>query len=200
MNTNLSIPNGDGVGNPIELSMGSIRRAIERLEEVAIINDHKAPELISCFIKAYADLTDHISRVSSEVVKAKNAVAKRTAIVTLDESPRILREKGLISGRSPAGSEDQRRAVLEVDEEFLKTRDRLQELEAYAELLEGKRDSIERAYLAVRKIIGESFQFRNQRLGSSLPNVDVSDFKKTSTYTESTPVDDVMAQFSSPRD
>lgn len=170
MNTSLQIPSGEGGEGFIELKMSDIYRAMDRIEEISIVNDHKAPELISCFVRAYTSLTDHLSQVSAEVVKAKNALSTRTAIVILDEAPRILREKGVASSRSPGGSEDQRNAVLEIDAGFQKARDRLQQLQAFYELLEGKRDSIEKAYMAVRKIIGENFQFKNNRLGSSMPD------------------------------
>lgn len=168
MTTTLKVPGGDG-GPGFDLSMEFVYRAQARLDEIAIVNDHKAPELIACFARAYATLTDYISRVGGEVVKAKNAVAARTAIVTLDEAPRILKEKGLISGRSPSGSEDQRIAVLELDTQYVALRDRLQELEAYAALLKGKQGDIENGYLAVRKMFGESYQMRNRNLDSTMP-------------------------------
>lgn len=171
MDTSIQLPSGEGGESTQSLSMEAVYTALARIEEIAIVNAHKAPELCACFARAYATLTDHLSRISAEVVKAKNRLAERVAIVTIDEAPRILREKGLISARSPGGSEDLRKAVLEQDAEYKLRRDRLQELEAYYELLSGKQDSAEQAYLAVRKMMGDSlgYQGRNMRLGSSMP-------------------------------
>jgi len=163
--TSIQLPDGTGGINVIELPMAEVYRAVSRIDEIAIVNQHKAPELIACFARAFATLTDYIAVASGQVVKAKNALSRRTAIVLLDEVPRVLREKGLLSTRSPSGSEDQRNAVLEMDAEFIVARDRVQQLEAYYELLRGKQKDIEQAYLAVRKIIGDSYSVRN--LGSS---------------------------------
>lgn len=171
MDTNIQLPSGDGGDATIELQMDPVHRALARIEEIAIVNAHKAPELCSCFARAFATVTDHMSRVTSEIVKAKNRLSNRVAVVTLDEAPRILREKGLISARSPGGSEDLRKSVLEVDPEYIVCRNRLQELEAYEELLKGKQECSEQGYLACRKLMGDSigFQGRSQRLGSSMP-------------------------------
>ncbi len=168
MHTELKVPDGDGGGRFTLLPMSAIYRAEARIEEIAIINTAKAPELIVCFTRAYATLTDHLAVISTQVVKAQNTVAKRSAIVLLDEVPRILREKGVLSARSPGGSEDQRTAVLEMDPEYQVARDRLQELEAYYALVEGKQDNIERAYLAVRKIIGEN-SYGSRSFGTNFP-------------------------------
>lgn len=173
MDTSIQLPSGDGGDQTIELQMGAVYNALSRIEEIAIVNSHKAPELCACFARAYATLTEHLARISSEVVKAKNALQLRVAVVTIDEAPRILREKGLISARSPGGSEDLRKAVLEKDVEYQQRRNRLQELEAYHELISGKQESAEQAYLAVRKLMGADigYQGRNMRLGSSIPGV-----------------------------
>lgn len=214
MTTTLQVPAGDG-GPGFELAMEKIYRAQQRLDEIAIVNDHKAPELISCFARAYADLTDYISRVTSEVVKAQNAVATRKATVLLDEAPRVLREKGVLSSRSPGGSEDQRQAVLDLDVVYCTLRDRLQQLEAYVALLKGKQKDIENGYLAVRKMFGESYSMRSSRLGSSMPpeSATFHHFPEAQAAPSSLPrqpakvatedvvsTDDVRAQFGKVRD
>lgn len=170
MNTAMKIPDGSGGDSITELTMSEVYRALSRIEEIAIINAHKAPELLSCFARAFATLTDHLSVVSSHVVKATNALNKIKSIIILDRVPAVLREKGMARASNPGGSEDQRNAVLEMDVDFQRARDRLQELEAYYELLKGKQKDVENAYLGVRKIIGgDSYQGRNPNLGSSMP-------------------------------
>jgi len=171
METAKIIPNGDGSAGGTLLQMTDIYRALARVDEIAIINGAKAPELIACFTRAYAALTDHLAVISTQVVKAKNAVAKRTAIVILDEVPRILREKGVLSGKNTSGSADQRQAVLDVDVEYQQVRDLLQHLEAHYKLMEGKQTDIEMMYLATRKIIGEN-SYGSRSFGSNFPGVD----------------------------
>lgn len=168
MTTSIVIPKGDRLGT-IDIKMSVIYLAEQRSDEIAIVNQHRAPELIALFARAYSIATENISIISSEVTSAKNAANKRRAVVILDVVPGYLKDKGLSNARSPGGSEDQRNAVLELDEEYITLRDTMQQLEAYLELMKGKQKHLEYLYMAVRKIIGDSMTLRNN-IGSNFPS------------------------------
>ncbi len=69
----------------------------------------------------------------------------------------------------------------------------MQQLEAYQELLVGKQDSIERAYLAVRKIVGgDRFEFKSQRLGSSFPETEQERAAEVRQFTQDVPRGSVL--------
>lgn len=141
-------------GSPLPLAFARIYKAESRIEEVAVVNAHKAPELLACFNMAFLELKEHLVKLQLLKVDALKAANKRRSVVILDEVPRILREKGISSSRSPGGSEDQRQAILDQDEEYLKAKDRVDLLEAMEELLEGKVEGMEWAFTSVKKVLG----------------------------------------------
>ena len=157
--TTILVVSGDGAAK-IELNMNCIYEAENRVHELSVINSHKAPELISCFLRGFAALSDHIARISEQLVKAENILAKRKAVIVIDVAPSFFKERGL------RGTEDQRESLLEMDEEWTKARDVVQQLEAWRELLCNKSKSIEMAYLAARKVIGDSYH-QSQNTGFS---------------------------------
>ncbi len=167
MSTYLEIPT---VTKPIQLEMTDILYAEGRIDEIAIVNTQKAPELMSCFVKAYTRCTEYLTNISAEAVKARNAVDFRRAEIILEEVPRILKEKGLLTGKTTGGNEDQRNAVMAMDKKYIELRDQLERIEMYVELFKGKQKSIEMQYMAVRKILGAGIDFRNPNLGSSWGN------------------------------
>ncbi len=162
MSVNITIPSADPERD-MELNMSEICFAEGRLDEIAIVNTHKAPELMACFIKAYTWCTEHITNITAEAIKAETAAEFRKAEIILEEVPRVLKEKG-ITGKS---NEDYRNAVIAMDKNHIQLRDRFNRIEMYREMFKGKRESLDRAYMAVRKIYGSGMDFRNPNLGSN---------------------------------
>lgn len=162
MTTTLEIPSSD-LNRTLQLNMHEIYAAEGRVDEIAIVNTHKAPELMTCFIKAYNWTVEHVTNITAEAVKAENAANFRKAEIILEEVPRVLREKG-ITGKS---NEDYRNAVIAMDKKYIELRDRAEHIEMYKQLFKGKLQSMENAYMAVRKIFGSSMDFGNRNLGSN---------------------------------
>jgi hypothetical protein len=183
MSTFLKIPKHDRSGN-IDLNMDSIYVAERRIDEIAIANTHKAPELAACFTKAFSLLVDHLAVISKEKVKAENAVGIAKAIVVLDRAPEVLKAKGLVSAKNPAGSEDLRNSVLLLDVDYQQALETYQELEAYYQLIKNKKDTIDKAYMAVRKLMGEIERLDNSHTAfganelSNLEDENMSDIRK----------------------
>lgn len=143
-------------GTPVELNLSKVYATEQRIPEIAFITPHKAPELLARFNEAFLDLVKYIPMVKYELVQAKREANKRRSIVLLDLVPEILKAKGLTNAKSPAGSEDLRRAILETDEEYERLCRQGEKIEAIIELLEGKLKALEWAYTATKKIVGEN--------------------------------------------
>jgi hypothetical protein len=139
---------------PLALPLKEIFHAEERVKEVAFVNAHKAPELLACFNIAYLDINDHLSRLELALHMVQKAAKERAAIVILDEVPRILKEKGISTARSPGGSEDQREAILAQDAVYSACVDRVEQVKAMLTLMKGKKEAIVMAYNSVKKILG----------------------------------------------
>jgi hypothetical protein len=135
------------------LDLREVYSSESRLAEVQSVNAQKAGELLSCFNRAYLLLGDHLHALATWTNEAEAAARKRRAVVVLDEVPRILREKGLSSARSPSGSEDLRAAVLDADAEYSKYQDVLAQLKAAAALLSGKQEGFRRAFGSVKCLV-----------------------------------------------
>lgn len=162
MTTKITVPSSD-INRNMDLNMSEITYAEGRLDEIATVNTHKAPELMSCFVKAYTWCVEHVTNLTAESVKAETAANFRKAEIILEEVPRVLKEKG-ITGKS---NEDYRNAVIAMDKAHIALRERFNHIEMYRELFKGKLKSIELAYMAVRKIYGSGMDFRNPNLGSN---------------------------------
>lgn len=163
------VPRGNGTGG-IVLDMTNVYIAEGRIQEVAFVTPHKAPELLSTFNVTFLELTRHITKLDYERNVAKRVANKMRAIILLDRVPAILKERGLATAKSPAGSEDLRQAILDIDEPYQTACDRVDQITAIMKLLQGKLTSIEMAYTSVKKIIGENaYNMNNPNLkhGSS---------------------------------
>jgi len=143
--------------------MTEITSAEGRFDEIATVNTHKAPELMSCFVRGYAWCVEHATNLTAEAVKAETAANFRKAEIILEEVPRILLEKG-ISGKSNA---DYRDAIIAMDKQHIILKEQFHHIEMYRDMFKGKMKTIELAYMAVRKVFGSSFDFSNRNLGSN---------------------------------
>ncbi len=162
MTVKITIPTAD-LNRDMDINMTEICYAESRIDEIATVNTHKAPELMACYIKAYTWCTEHITNITSEMIKAETAADFRKAEIILEEVPRVLKEKG-ITGKS---NEDYRNAVIAMDKKHIELRDRANRLAMYQDMFKGKLASLDRSYMAIRKVFGTGMDFRNPNLGSN---------------------------------
>jgi len=141
---------------PLELEMFEIIRAEQRIDEIAIVNAIRAPELLKTFNKAYLQLRQYISALEFEYETAVKYQGEVRATIILDDAPRVLRERNLVSEKNPSGSVDQREAVVALDERFKKISEVVNSLKCFISLLEGKKDAIEKAYTSVKRILPDN--------------------------------------------
>jgi hypothetical protein len=154
----LLAPAGDST---VAIPIRSVYEAESRIPEVAMVNAQKAPELLATFNIAYLDIKDVLLKLQYLLVEAEKAANRRRAIVILDEVPKILASKGISNARSPGGSEDQRNAVLDLDDGFVALMDKVHLTKALIELMEGKLKGIEWAFTSVKKILGQENGWRD---------------------------------------
>lgn len=161
----LACPRGTKGLPPLVFDMSSIYDVEARISEVAFVTPHKAPELLARFNEAFLELTRLITATEYEQIQAKKNANRIRSIILLDKAPQILKEKGLATAKSPAGSEDLRNAVLDSDDEYQSALDRADQITAVIKLLQGKLKAFEMAYSSVKKIIGENaYNMSNPRL------------------------------------
>lgn len=151
-------PAGNGT---VAIPIRTIYDAESRIPEVATANAHKAPELLATFNTAYLDIKDVVLKLRYLLIEAEKAANRRRAIVLLDEVPKILASKGISNARSPGGSEDQRNAILDLDDEYIALMDKVHLMEALLELMDGKLTAVEWAFTSVKKILGQDNGWRD---------------------------------------
>lgn len=142
------VPAGDGAGPGYELRLADILAAESRLHEVAAVTLHKAPELMSTFNEMWLKLQRSAVILTYARSKAEVGVkrAKAQALLNCDEA--AVKAHG-----HPKSSQDLREAVAELDPGLATARDRLDEIKAVLELVQGKMEAFANAYSAVKKLV-----------------------------------------------
>lgn len=139
-------------GKPHVFDMRRIHKAEARLIELANVTRLKAGELLYVVIDAFGDARNHLATLKMEFGASKQRLRTVRGIIVLDRVQDALKVKGLASARSPAGSEDLRDAIVNTDPEYLETADKLNQVEAAMEHMEGKVKKLEMAYFAINSL------------------------------------------------
>ena len=135
----------------IRIDLVPIAKAEARCKEVAFVTVDKAPELLTALNAAWYRTSTQAVGVEYQLTRAKEAVAKRQAVVLLEVVPAYLAEhKGL--GSNP----ETRQALLTQDAELTRLRDRQEQVEAILKLLRIKSQIFENAYTSVKSILQTS--------------------------------------------
>jgi hypothetical protein len=149
----------------MSIPLTEIRLAESRIEEVATVTGHKAPELMSMFNRTYLDIDEIIRTIDLEVIYAKQNQSLVRSQILLDKVEEVFKQRGI------KPSADLRQAVLDADPDYQSASMRVSALEAAREFFKGKQKGIEMAYSSVRKILGESMQsyaHRNTNLNGTV--------------------------------
>lgn len=154
--TAIVCPRGNPDLQPLVLDLTKIYKIQNRICEVAFVTAGKAPELLARFNEAFLDCHEQVVALEYELVQAKRVQNRIRAIIIIDKAPGILESKGLTSGKSRAGSEDLRNAVLDQDDDYLKACETVAQIECIIELFRGKMRGFQMAYESTKKILGES--------------------------------------------
>jgi hypothetical protein len=136
----------------LEFDMRPIYELEARQREIANVSKVTAPELMQAFIDGYGHASRYAGKLELELKRTESLMEERKAIVYLDEAPRILREKRVVRESNPGGSEDQRKAVLALDVNYMALRDNHDHIEAAVELMRTKMKLFEMSYQSVKKV------------------------------------------------
>lgn len=132
--------------------MEELHRLDVRREEISRVNKVTAPELMQTFVDGYGIATRILVQLEWELAQARKFADERKAVVYLEVAPKFLQEKGLVRAANPSGSEDQRKSVLALDNEYQKLNDRLSMIEAALGYLKLKAKQFEMSYQSVKKV------------------------------------------------
>lgn len=146
----LSIPSFDGT-RTITIPLGEIARAEARQEELAYVTKDKAPELLRAINHGWLEVSKLALLVNRELNKAKKELAGRKAIILVDLLPQILVQKGIEQANAEV-----RQAVLDLDEEYGRREDRVEQIRVVLELLKIKAKGFENTFTAIKKVLGQS--------------------------------------------
>lgn len=133
------------------LDLTEIKRIEAREHELTYVNKETAYELMHTFNQGSDLINKYITLIRFEHDKTITKANQRKSIVILDIAHEKLKEKGFITTRSPTGSEDLRRAVLEGDPEYIELMERIDGLKALHQYFKDKADKFKRNYYAARK-------------------------------------------------
>lgn len=146
----------------IDLSV--LEEAERRMHEVASVTKFRAQELLDLFNHAHLAASRARAVFLRASQRAESSLEALAADIALNRAPAILKEKGLVSPRSPGGSEDLRQSVVQADPEYREMREQLIDLKAGVETFSVRARAMEKAFSAVKAVF----------LDKELPNPGVS--------------------------
>lgn len=146
------VPRARG-GNPHAFDMRKIYKAEARMCELSGVTREKAGELLYTFIEAGDEARRYLATLHAEFSRCKQRLREIEAVIVLDKAADRLKQKGLTSTRSPAGSEDLRKAVVNQDPDYQQAADVLAQVEAAAEEMDSKVEKLRDAKFCVGELI-----------------------------------------------
>jgi hypothetical protein len=164
--TNYLVPTGDGK-NKIVINIEEIVQAELRLQDVAIVNQFTAPEMLSTFNAVWLKLNRSVTQLTYQKNIAdnhhKNAIADAKLACTEEALQKL--------GHTKA-SADLRAAFVQKDPTVQATKDRLDEISFILDTLRGKMEAFYNAYNSVKKLV----------TGPSLPGQHYGDANKPQSF------------------
>jgi len=161
--TVIRVPRADPNLPPLVLDMSEIYVALGRKEEVAVVNSHKAPELLSTFNIAFLNCSRLINALEYELGVAEQRIREIKAVILIDRMKDLLEEAGLSNPRNPLGSEDIRQAMYERDPEYKRAFQLADNIKCYIKNLVDMRKFFQNSYDSVKKIMGTDMQSAHAR-------------------------------------
>jgi hypothetical protein len=142
------VPRGTPNTPNLEIDIVEIKQLEARIAEVAMVNPHKAPELLSTFNKACLDIGEYVTLLEGELLTVKRLLERREAVLLTDIVPTQLEQKNL------KDCDTNRKALIVLDNEWSQLQVRQDSIKTAIALLKTKYDGFEMAYMSVRKLTG----------------------------------------------
>lgn len=148
----------------VEFDLTEVNKAEARLVEIAGLTPSKAPELMATMNTAFSKASKATVQLQYEKVRAKRYLDRLEAQILLDRVPKIMADRGLATTKSPAGSEDLRKAVVQGEADYQLACEVLDRVTAMHALVAGKARALEMAYSNIKAMVGEnSFNWAGNR-------------------------------------
>lgn len=184
-NKAIVVPSARPGGEPLVLDMREVYRAEGRMHEIQFINRTKAGELLYATINATRLSREHVGKLSLELSRAKRYLEEVRAGVVLDTALQTLKDKGLITTRSPSGSEDMRESVVVTSPEYQEGRDRLEQIQATLSWVDTKARFFDMCYFSIQKLIGpQDHGSANLSGGTGESDIGMSDREKATEFVD----------------
>lgn len=164
--TKFLLPSGDG-NTQIAIDLEEIAKSEQRLKDVAIVNSFTAPEMLSTFNDIWLKLNKSVTLLTYQKNIADNSYRRNKAEAKLSCTDEAIRKRG-----HTKSSADLREAVVELDENVQRAKDRLDKLSFVLDILRGKQEAFLNAYNSVKRLTG----------GSSLPQRSYGDANRPEPY------------------
>jgi hypothetical protein len=137
---------------PTILELKEVHKAHARLVELNGITREKAGELQATMISAFSQARKYASALKADFGVTKQRLRRIRARIILDEASEVLKTKGLLTSRSPAGSEDLRDSVVNTNEEYNNVAEILAQTEAVMEDMQSRAEEFKMAYYAIGQL------------------------------------------------
>lgn len=141
------VPTGDGKSF-LQIELEEVAKAENRLQDVATVNQHTAPELLATFNDSWLKLNRSVTILMCEKNKAENSHKRARAEAKLSCTDEAIKAKG-----HSKASADLREAMVELDATVQQSKERLDEISVVLELLKGKQQAFYNAYNSVKKLV-----------------------------------------------
>jgi hypothetical protein len=166
------VPTGDGT-NKIAIDLVEIIKAETRLQDVAIVNQFTAPELLSTFNDTWLKLNRSVTQLTYQKNIADNKYKDAMADAKLSCTEAYLQTLG-----HSKGSTDLRNAVVQTNPDVQSAKERLDEISFVLEVLRGKMQAFYNAYNSVKKLTD----------GRTLPGQRYGDVNRPDSFAPPKPV------------
>ena len=151
MDTNLAIftvPGGALEEPPIHINVTAIVEKEQRLDDVARVNSHTAPELLSTFNRCWLNLDKLCVALSDAKNKAKQSIDQVECELTIECTDEVIRGKG-----HSKASADLRKAWVGANSKLIQAKTRLIEISTVLDYMRGKQQAFKNGYESVKKLI-----------------------------------------------
>jgi hypothetical protein len=147
--TTFQVPGGLQDEPPISINVTAIVKAEQRLDDVARVNSHTAPELLAIFNRCWLDLDKLVVALTDTKRKAEQAIDVQECNLTLECTDEKLKALG-----HTKASADLRKAWIGSQGNLIQAKSRLIEISTVLDYMKGKQKAFENGYNSVKKLIG----------------------------------------------
>jgi hypothetical protein len=136
-------------GGLIRIDLLRISRHLKQLERISLVNPHTAPSLLNALNEGWMDVNGLAQQATAELVKMRAQMKLRQAQVLVITTDAVLEKLG-----HSRPSKELRQAVVEIDPEYQRLREKADFIEVARDWLKLQADGLVNGYTAVKKIIG----------------------------------------------